>query len=463
MTFQFSSASASMRLRLILIPPCFLLLGIIVAIGVMLYDARDRIALETASGVTIGTHLIEYALDDVAAAHDPEAALARLQAELAHVRHIRVAYQTDGGTPKAVKQREGKEAPAWFLSWFEPEYIARRFPVVIADKPHGELIMWTKPSDEAAEVWEELVFLIGLLSIISAGIVTLIWLSASQTLKPLRELVEGLDRLQCGQFDAVADMRVAELRRVGEHFNMLAQSLARTEADKRLLIDRLMSIQESERKELARELHDEFGASLFGIRAAASCIIDAASSAKEGCVSEIIERAKAVSSLADTIQKHNYRILERIRPITLSQMGLYNALHHLVDEWRTAHSGFDCKLVMPDGQPHFNEAISLTSYRIVQECLTNVARHSKAKQVDIVIDCKRAACFSAHLEENVSISVADDGVGLPRDFRFGFGFLGMNERVRNLGGYLKISNAEQAGARIEAIIPVTRAELARAS
>ncbi len=471
MMLHFKTASASMRLRLILIPPCFLLLGIAVATGVTLYDARDRIALETASGITIGSHLIEYALDNVEVAPDPDAALRQLQTELVHVRHIRVEYKADPNMAavQSVATPAAKEAPAWFLNWFEPERVAKRFPVLIHGQPHGQLVMWTKPSDEAAEVWEELVFLVGLLSAISVGIVTLIWLSASHTLKPLHELVDGLDRLQRGQFDGVADMRVAELQRVGEQFNLLAKSLARTEADKRLLIDRLMSIQESERKELARELHDEFGASLFGIRAAASCIVEAAVTKKGGQIraQEIVERAKAISSMADSIQKHNYRILERIQPVTLNQMGLYSALHHLVEAWRSAHSGFDCELETPQEEAAFSEDVSLTSYRIVQECLTNVARHSMAKKVHIVMACRHGSCAPAAVrmraERRIFISVSDDGIGLPQDFKFGFGFLGMTERVRKLGGHLTVSNAQRRGTLIEAVIPVIDAEMRRAS
>jgi two-component system sensor histidine kinase UhpB len=468
MMLHFRSISASMRLRLIFIPLCFLLLGILIATGVTLYDAGRRINLETASGVIIGSHLIDYALDDVRIAQDPFAALKKLQTELAHVRHIRVEYKANSSSEplRDILPDTGKEAPNWFLDWFDSERIAKSFTVIVQGHPYGKLVMWTKPSDEAAEVWEELVFLVGLLSAISTGIVTLIWLSASHTLKPLHELVRGLDRLQRGQFDALAEIRVAELRRLGEQFNQLAKSLAQTEADKRLLIDRLMSIQESERKELARELHDEFGASLFGIRAAASCIVEAAGTNrdKEGRFQEIAERANAISSMADSIQKHNYRILDRIQPVTLNQMGLYNAVHHLVENWRTAHRNFNCDLKTPAGRPVFSEDVNLTSYRIVQECLTNVARHSKATNVLIVMDCRDPACeLSRQLAPHetgsatysILISISDDGVGLPADFKSGFGILGMNERVRKLGGSLKVENGRSSGTSIEVMIPTS--------
>ncbi|WP_036255228.1 ATP-binding protein [Methylocapsa acidiphila] len=457
----FTRASASMRARLIFIPSTLLALGIVVAIVVTLSGATDRIRSEIASGVNLGSILIGYALDDVVVAAKPEEALRQLQDELAHIRHITVRYSSSTGAndDDPVQASRNVEAPQWFVNIFEPERIVKSYPVTIRGQPYGELVMWTKPSDEVAEIWNGLVFLTGLLAAISVGIVTLISLTANQMLRPLNDLVDGLGRLQRGQFSGLGEICVGELRQIGEQFNRLARSLARTEADNHLLIDRMMSIEEAERKELARELHDEFGASLFGIRAAASCIIeDASSPLNAERRQEIISRAEAISALADSIQKQNYRILERIRPVILHQVGLLNATRHLVEDWRSAHRDVECELRLPDEQPTFDEEVSLTSYRIIQECLTNVARHAKARSVRIALEIDRcpnaAAAASTTGARCIHVSIEDDGVGLPSDFRFGFGFLGMSERVRKLGGQLKVSNGPEAGALVEAVIPV---------
>lgn len=453
-----------MRTRLIVIPASLLLLGMATAILVTLFDAQNRIRSESASGIKYGSLLIEYALDDVAASSDPAAALRRLQAELKHVRHISVRYLPADGSPKDEKIDSASDTsvPKWFLDFFEAARIVKSYPVTIRGKPHGELIMSTKPTDEVAEIWNDLSFLTVLLAAFSAGIMTLISLTTHQTLKPLNELVDGLCRLQRGEFAALNEIRIVELRQIGEQFNRLARSLARTEADNHLLVDRLMSIQEAERKELARELHDEFGASLFGIRAAASCIMeDATAGLNEERTQEIVGRAKAISSLADSIQKQNYRILERVRPVILHQIGLINATRDLVDQWRTAHRDIACEVSLPAEPPPCSEDVSLTSYRIVQECLTNVARHAKAKRVRIVLECgaTEANGASAALPSNraIHVSVEDDGIGLADNLQFGFGFLGMSERVRKLGGHFKVSNSARAGTLIEAIIPLADA------
>ncbi len=102
----------------------------------------------------------------------------------------------------------------------------------------------------------------------------------------------------------------------------------------------------------------------------------------------------------------------------------------------------------------FGEEASLTGYRIVQECLTNVARHSKAGAVRVRME----VCRGARAGLEMRLRVEDDGVGLPPDFRFGFGFLGMSERVRKLDGSLKIGASPLGGALIEARIPIVAEE-----
>jgi two-component system sensor histidine kinase UhpB len=458
-------------MRVVLIPSIILFLGMLAAIGVTLFAARARIGSETQSGITMGSLLIGYALEKMAVTQDADDAFTRLRSELAQVRHIKVHYAPLARETQIKhfgRAAEAAAAPDWFLQLFEPPKLVKTFPVMIGGTLRGTLVMSTHPADEVAEIWSGLVFLTALLGVISVAIVSLLYLAARFTLKPLHDLADGLDRLEHGQFDALAEIKVEELRRIGEKFNRLAGSLARTEADNRLLIDRLMSIQDAERKELARELHDEFGASLFGIRAAASCIIEDATRHPTQTAADIVERAQAISSLADSIQKQNYRILDRIRPAILHQMGLADAVRHLVDSWASANRSIACSLTLPEDADKterlLSEELSLTSYRIIQECLTNVARHSKAKSVSVTLAITAPSKPpKPKSSPQIMITVEDDGVGLAPDFRFGFGCLGMSERVRKLGGRLEIGKGACGGTAISAFMPLVEDDKRMAS
>jgi two-component system sensor histidine kinase UhpB len=114
-------------------------------------------------------------------------------------------------------------------------------------------------------------------------------------------------------------------------------------------------------------------------------------------------------------------------------------------------SGHCLRSDLPEAGCAVDEETGATIYRIVQEGLTNVARHSEARHVGVTLDfheSKRSGTTLARL------TVEDDGKGLPQDFRFGFGLLGMTERVRKLGGCLGVANGGTAGTRIEATLPL---------
>jgi two-component system, NarL family, sensor histidine kinase UhpB len=446
----FGAARSSLRLRIMLIPTGILFIGMIAAVVGTLIAARARIGSETEAGVNMAGVLIGYALDEIATNRDPEGALLQLRRELAEVRHVRVQYRPNPTAP-AQAAPEGTEAPTppkWFLNLFEGPHIAATYPLVAAGVPRGDLVVSAWPADEAGEIWSSLVFLAGLLAVIAVAIILLLYSSARFALKPVHALETGLNRLEHGKFEALDAIDVAELRRIGERFNRLAASLARSEAQNHRLVDRLLSVQEAERKELARELHDEYGAALFGIRAATSCILEAAATAQDPSAGEIRERAQTIARLADAIQKQNYRVLDRLQPVVLQQMGLAEALRHLADTWQATHLDCRCELSLRKF-PAPDEDVSLACYRLVQECLTNIARHAQAKRAQLEVSSHSEGATSG-----IRIVVEDDGIGLPQTFRAGFGLLGMQQRVRKFAGRIEVGRGTQGGTRIEAFLPV---------
>jgi two-component system sensor histidine kinase UhpB len=160
------------------------------------------------------------------------------------------------------------------------------------------------------------------------------------------------------------------------------------------------------------------------------------------------------------VQQINRRILRRLRPIALKEIGLEAALSELVFLWRERNPQTQWSLEVSKSAEQIGEAESLTVYRMVQECLTNAARHADATRVEVRVD--RLAADAAAIKDlefpgrrgAIYVSVRDDGKGMPEQPSGGFGLLGIGERVRGMGGMLRISNPASGGTIVEAAIPV---------
>jgi signal transduction histidine kinase len=201
---------------------------------------------------------------------------------------------------------------------------------------------------------------------------------------------------------------------------------------------------ERERGRWARELHDETLQALGALRVLLSAAL------RQGSP-ETIESAarKAVSELGAEIEGLRGLIAE-LRPAALDEIGLVAALQGLVDRISATEGlAIDAELSMIDRDEQgkrLDPAVESTIYRLVQEALTNVAKHSRAENVRL-----RAVMVNGVIE----VSVEDDGVGFdPKAPHVGFGLPGMHERVAMAGGTLGITSSPGAGAAVRAAIPV---------
>ena len=143
------------------------------------------------------------------------------------------------------------------------------------------------------------------------------------------------------------------------------------------------------------------------------------------------------------IQRINARLLEQLRPVILDQLPLAQALQKLVEGWQGRYPDIVWSARVDHGRELSDER-NQALYRSAQEALTNVIRHAGAKRVELSL--KREAGL-------VTLTIADDGAGLPEGGRPGIGLLGMQERARALGGRLTLSKSLLGGALISLEIP----------
>ena len=223
--------------------------------------------------------------------------------------------------------------------------------------------------------------------------------------------------------------------------------LAAALAENRRLAQQYVDLQEAERKVLARELHDELGQYLNVIKLDAVGIRDdsqAAHVATHRRASTIVENCNHIhGSLATLIRE--------LRPTGLDELGLAAALEHCVETWRPRLPGVSLRLAIAGDFSALPESITVTLYRLVQEALTNVAKHAGARNVEVRLE--RSSGRAA--EDRVEVVVSDDGVGIsPGLPTRGLGLIGMRERVMALQGKLAFSGAPGKGFELSARIPV---------
>ena len=213
--------------------------------------------------------------------------------------------------------------------------------------------------------------------------------------------------------------------------------------ENRLLIQKSLEVQEEERKRLARELHDELGQCITAIRADAESIRDLS----PDCDRRIVISIDAILSVSAHIYDVVHSMMRRLRPSVLDNLGLVEALKDEIDAWNKRNQQTDCTYIFNGDLSGFGERTNITIYRIVQECLTNIAKHASADHVLIRLT-------NDHAEFELTIS--DDGSGVDMSTSangMGLGLIGMRERIQALNGEFDYETSVGDGFRVTIRIP----------
>jgi PAS domain S-box-containing protein len=231
-----------------------------------------------------------------------------------------------------------------------------------------------------------------------------------------------------------------------EELHVHQQRLEESEARLRELAAYLQTVREEERTRIARELHDELGQALTALRIdlgwlrGKSAALGAPATERVAAAMDVVEQS--IVSLRN--------ISEDLRPAMLDSLGLAAALEHHATQF-SQRSGITCELRMNREEFDIAETFATTVFRIVQEALTNIARHAEASAVSIDIEQIDAALGG------IRLVVADNGHGFDVANRTKrFGLLGMRERIAMLGGELDIESHPECGTRIAAWLPFNK-------
>ena len=217
--------------------------------------------------------------------------------------------------------------PDWFVRLLAiPEFKAA-FPVTIEGKQVGDIVVAPDMSADIYEKW------IGFLAIACSGIALMLLtgaiahFAARSALRPLQNLGDGLTRMRSGDYEQpIASAGPPEIRKSAQEANELARTLNRLSQDNRSLLRRIVSLQDDERQDMARELHDELGPLLFGIRANTVALLESIPSGQ----AKLKGAAEGILQSVETLQQANRRILDRLRPLYIQELGLERSIQTLL-------------------------------------------------------------------------------------------------------------------------------------
>lgn len=446
----------SLRARINLLLAFVLALGLTVNIARLVVEATPRVQAEDQSVIRLAREFVETIVAGLNEAPDPEARLNQIVHDLSRLRHVSIIRQGDAAeasrpTARSENDDNVRPAPAWFVALVHPEKTAVSVPITIRGQPQA-LVITSHPDDEMAEIWDGIVTQLEVGSAIAAALLLITMTVVGRALTPLKALSQAMTDIESGQYGTrVTPGGAPELAALCTRLNHLAATLGDAVEEKRRLAERTVSLQDVERKEIARELHDEFGPYLFALRAHAGALMRL-SDVGAPDANALRKHGAAILEQVNALQQFNRRILERLRPVGLAELGLREALGALLRLWSESHPDMAIETTISPALGDAGETAELTIYRVIQEALTNVFRHAGATSVNVSVEPTEPPAGLRTDRGFARVRVRDNGSGMRPDHKAGFGLTGMRERILALGGTLTIAS-DESGVTVEALVP----------
>jgi two-component system sensor histidine kinase UhpB len=455
---------SSIRTQLLIIVLVIELAAVLVAGVVTILKARVSTRIEIEASMRLAQLFVTEALRLVHDETPVQRILADLPPQARLLRHVRISVhdadlpvaQISASTdPVLTRRADRAPAPRWFQALIAPTIERHVIPVTSRGHQIGSVVIVSEPKDEIAEVWENTVALALVALAVTAAVIAALYVLFGRALAPLTGLARGLTDLE--HRDYAVRLPVPQAREfvaLATRFNALAQALDSARAENVRLSQRLITAQDDERRNIALELHDEVGPSLFGLKAIATSIGTIAADSLEAMRQIASERISDMLPIIEHLQTVNRGLLRRLRPMALGHVPLGDLIERLVQDRAREHPHINFHLDAANLAKTYGDTIDLTIYRCVQESLTNAIRHAAPTQIVVTVGEPSGAAAE------FALRIEDDGHGIGAGASRGLGVAGMEERVRALGGRFVIESRLGGGTAVHAVIPLTNSRRA---
>ena len=407
---------------------------------------RDSLNAELTAAVAGARQSASEPFGDLARSGHARTDLIRYVESFDGSRHVTAtAFDASGAVVRrSIPAAPDHPAPGWFARLMRPHIPSIRLPAGAA----GVVQLDALSDNDVADAWSELARMVAAFAAFSLLGAGLVYAVIGRALAPLTQLSDAFARIGGGDYRARVNAGgVSELDRLAAGFNHMAERLAEIDLQNRKLEDQLLTLQDEERAEIARDLHDEIGPYLFAVNLDANLAVR---HLREDRKAEAEARILSIAAAVDHMQRQVREMLSQLRASPVADLGLTAALADAVDFWRGKRPDIDFLLEADLGEEAPDPAQAEALWRVAQEALSNAVRHGEPASIRVMLDSPKTG--------QVRVRIEDDGGAGPAEPRpgSGFGLRGMRERMAAAHGELRIEAEPGRGWTVEALAPVRR-------
>ena len=424
----------SLKSKLLIYINSLLLIATLIGLLTILMVTQKNVREEVLSTMTLAEFAIEQGVKK-----NPDFYLFQREdsdlgfSELSEIRHLKIQFFNNQDILLEETSNtldEIKPPPYWFIFLIEKlseEIFFSKINIDQRGEMTGYILIKPEPIYEYAEIWQQIkvgLWIIGAFLILINIVVLILF---SHMIKPINKIIEGFEKLEAGNYKSkINKSNILELDIIGKKFNSMINNLRQSNDKIHKLSQNLINVQEQEKSELARDLHDELGQSLTALQAEAASISKSKKkSSRDEAIFNVIQLSKNMMlSTREIIKKLNLGLIE--------DLGFESALIELFENWKRRFKGVKFEYKIEDkALRKITKQETAHLYRIFQEALTNIAKHSEPKNIKITIK-------SLDGKGKIRILIRNDGIKTEISNKDGLGLIGIAERVDQIDGSLEI-------------------------
>ena len=420
----------SLKFRLLIYINLLLLVVIFIGLGAIILSAQNNVRQEILSTQSLAVFAIENGIE-----RNPGNVYFKKQVEnlglskLNELRHLKIKFYDENNQVRDQTSSDLskiKIPPNWFIytmEQFSTSLPEKKIYVNLVDKKMGYILINPEPLYEYSEIWQQIKSGFFAIFLFFGLVNTMIFIVFYHTLKPINSIIEGFQKLEDENYKArISKTNIKELDIIGMKFNQMVKKLREGNTKIHKLSQDLINVQEQEKKELARNLHDELGQSLTAIQA------EAASIKKNKREASRILALQSIITISKNMMLSTRELIKKLSLGILEEMGLKIAITDLVNNWSKRYPRKTLKYFYDKELDNLIPvSFEARIYRIIQEALTNIAKHSNPKNIIVSLKLKKN-------KKDMEIKIFNDGVKSKLEKGNGIGLLGMTERVNQMKG-----------------------------